>query len=246
MNVFISYSHHDKNFAKDIAERLEKRRITYFFAEKLDAGEVFEDKIRNSLRLCKEVFVLISPNAIKSKWIYVECGAAWALGKHISPIRLVRSPGTLPDIFRSRQCKDFEQIDEVIDACRNRLSTEPDLKGEWHYDFYRPIGRLKYTGICTITQGPEWLHFDGTREFEILDPGQREEVTKGWYSGWAAICADGRVRAEYKFGNADNGFMSLHIPPDRPVHEMSGEVHLVTTHESGYIKFIRIISNHSD
>lgn len=240
VNVFLSYSHHDKPYARDIAERLEKKGLTCFFAEKIDAGKPFADEIRNNLRLCNEVFILISANAIRSKWIFAEYGAGWALHKHISPILLGVSPGLLPDILKPWQTKDYLQIEEVIEACKKRISTEPDLEGEWKYNFYGSNGLLIYAGSCKIQHGEDGLRFIGTRTLEIRDNGQRQEVNIPWSSSWAAIFPDGKVRAEYKLGNVHNGYLSLMIPPDRPVQKISGEVFLLLTNEFGGIEFIRI------
>jgi hypothetical protein len=171
----------------------------------------------------------------------VEYGAAWALGKHISPILLGCSAESLPSILKPIQAKDYEKIEEIIDSCQKRVSTEPNLEGKWKYNFYGPNGLLRYAGICTIDQQrEESLRFSGTRELEILDNMQRQEVTRFWSSGWATICPDGRIRAEYKLGNVVNGFMSLLIPPDRPVHKLTGEVYILATGEFGNIEFIRI------
>lgn len=135
MDIFISYSHHDKSYARDIAERLEKSGLSYLLDEKLDTGAYFEGEIKSSLRLCKEVFCLVSPKSLESKWVFVEYGAAWALGKHISPILLACSAESLPDILKPLQAKDYEHIEEIIDSCQKRVSIEPDLRGKWKYNF---------------------------------------------------------------------------------------------------------------
>jgi TIR domain-containing protein len=239
MDVFISYSHHDDDVARDIERRLKRKRIHCFLDRRMDAGEHFEGEIKDKLKFCKEVFALISHNSLKTEWVLVECGAAWALGKHISPILIGCGAELLPSVLKPLQAKDYSKIREIIDACYKRLSFAPDLIGEWAYEFVIS-GRLRYEGHCNIYKDKEErLHFSGTRTREMLD-GQWQEVKRKWATEWVEIYSDQKIRAEYKLENVSPGFMSLVIPPERPVAEIRGEAYILRGSEYGSIEFKRI------
>jgi len=114
-DVFISYASADKVEALKIAEKLEQRNITYFLASKsLQTGARFQDEIRENLSKCEELFLLLTPNGLKSEWVHLECGAAWALGKHISPILFKCQPQDLSTIVTGLQAVHMDDIGKII------------------------------------------------------------------------------------------------------------------------------------
>lgn len=126
MDVFISYSHEDEGEAREIKERLSKKNITSFLAPKdLKTGDTFEDKIKENLRKCKAVFLLLTPNSLGSEWVITEWGAAWALGRHIFPILLRCNISDLPDRLKRLQSKDYHKLDHVIREYEEKVGIEP-------------------------------------------------------------------------------------------------------------------------
>lgn len=121
MCIFISYSSVDEKLALEIREKLDERSISSFLAPKdLKSGDLFEDKIRDSLLTCTEVFLLVTPNSLKSEWVISEYGAAWVLKKTIVPILFRCNPEDLPSKLANRQAKDFHEIDTIINEFEGR------------------------------------------------------------------------------------------------------------------------------
>jgi len=153
-DIFISYASADKFEALKIAQKLEQRNITYFLASKsLQAGSHFQEEIRENLIQCEELFLLLTPNGLKSEWVHLECGAAWALGKHISPILFKCQPDDLPTIVTGLQAVHIEDLDRTIDDFEERqrnkkrnptlLATQQsiDLTSEGRYYIGIDIGK---------------------------------------------------------------------------------------------------------
>lgn len=122
--VFISYSHLDNERAQRIARKLKARKIKYFLAAKgIQGGDPFKDKIRDALVGSQELWVIVSPGALKSEWVMTEWGAAWALKKHIVPILHQCSPGDLPERLRDHQAVDFADVDKAIQELLTRQTS---------------------------------------------------------------------------------------------------------------------------
>jgi hypothetical protein len=115
VDVFLSYSASDKDLAGDVFERLENAKKSVFLAEKsIKPGELWEDKIRDSLRNCKSFWFLVTPNSLKGEWVGSEWAAAWALGKPIVPILYRCKPEDLPRRIQDYQCVDFHELDTLL------------------------------------------------------------------------------------------------------------------------------------
>lgn len=126
MDVFISFAHEDESEARVISGKLDKKGISNFLAsKKLRTGESFEESIRNKLQGCKALFLLLTPNSLKSEWVTTESGAAWALEKHIFPILLRCRPDELPARLSKLQCKDYHNLDEIIEEYNGIVGTNP-------------------------------------------------------------------------------------------------------------------------
>jgi len=231
MDVFISYSHHDDDVAKDIEERLKAKGLEPFLDDKMDAGTIFTHEINDNLRSCKEVFALISHNSLKSEWVLVEYGAVLALGKHVSPVLIGCTADSLPGVLRNLQAKKYSKIDEVIEACKSRKRTVPDITGEWKYE-YRMNDNHRWEGICEIEKDRrDQFRLLGTRKRETRE-GLFKRVKKPWNTEWAEILpdqksSDKKLTTEYKMGGFSRGIMSLRIPPQGPFNEFGGEVFLL-------------------
>ena len=86
-DVFLSYASTDQIEADQIYEAIERAGGKVFLAGKnLRPGDDFAEEIRNALWSSREVWLLVSPNSLKSDWVISEWGAAWALRKRIVPI----------------------------------------------------------------------------------------------------------------------------------------------------------------
>jgi hypothetical protein len=84
MQVFISYSRRDREFAEELAGQLEKQGISVFYDKHLSPGEewasVFRKKIEESSAL---ILLVPSSDSPQRNKLWFEAGAAKALGKRV-------------------------------------------------------------------------------------------------------------------------------------------------------------------
>ena len=119
-DAFISHSSEDIDLASQIDELLRGAGLSCFLAgNELRAGTVWMDKVRDALRSCRVVVLLLTPNSYSSAWVMSEAGAAWGLGKPIVPV-VTRMPiGGLPELITQYQVRSIETSQD-----QNRLLTE--------------------------------------------------------------------------------------------------------------------------
>ena len=114
-DVFLSYASEDRQEALKLHEGILAAGGKAFLAEKcLPPGEDFAEEIRVALHGARELWLLISPNSMKSEWVISEWGAGWVLQKKIIPILHRCEPESLPDRLRRLQCIDYYKYSELI------------------------------------------------------------------------------------------------------------------------------------
>jgi formylglycine-generating enzyme required for sulfatase activity len=91
--IFISYSRKDSTFAHKLAYDLRIAGHNIWIDEALKVGQDWEETIEAKLKEAKEVIVVLSTNAIKSKWVQHEGSIAYGLNKKLFPVLIE----TLPD-----------------------------------------------------------------------------------------------------------------------------------------------------
>ncbi len=123
LDVFLSYAVKDTDEARIIFDKLRKENITAFQAEKsIKAGEIWEERIKEALRSCRNFWILVTPNSLNSEWVITEWAAAWALNKRIVPILLRCGPEDLPKRLQSYHSIDFHHIDDAIETIKENRS----------------------------------------------------------------------------------------------------------------------------
>ncbi len=80
-DIFISYSRHDFDFAKSLAEYLTNKGLTVWWDFQLYSGERFSTKIEEEIANATQVIVLWSKKSVQSKWVEAEANRALELGK---------------------------------------------------------------------------------------------------------------------------------------------------------------------
>jgi hypothetical protein len=116
-DVFLSYSSKDEEEANKIYEAITSAGGKIFLSSKsLRPGEDFSEKIRIALSESRELWLLVSPNSLKSDWVVSEWGAAWALGKNILPILHRCDLEHLPERISRLQCIDFYKYLDLVDS----------------------------------------------------------------------------------------------------------------------------------
>jgi hypothetical protein len=99
-DVFLSYASADSKEASQLYDSIVSAGGTAFLSEKaLKAGDDFEETIRTALHASGELWLLLSPNSLRSEWVISEWGAAWALRKPIIPILFRCAPAEVPIEF---------------------------------------------------------------------------------------------------------------------------------------------------
>lgn len=99
--VFVSYSRDDRDLAIELQQSLEAKGISVFRDEQVRAGEKWSDELARELRECDELLAILTDASKTSVWVHAELGAAWALGKRITPalagLRRTELPLTVPN-----------------------------------------------------------------------------------------------------------------------------------------------------
>ncbi len=94
--IFVSHSHQDNDFGLKLVQELQnalgdETAVWYDTAGGLQGGDPWWSKIKQELKACSVFLVVLSPDAIASKWVNDEINIAWKqknspTGKHIIPI----------------------------------------------------------------------------------------------------------------------------------------------------------------
>ena len=86
--VFISYSHKDKEYAHKLAEELKRRGIEAWIDGRIDYGTEWPKVIQKELDECGGFIVIMSNNAYESKWVHNEVARADRKQKPFFPLLL--------------------------------------------------------------------------------------------------------------------------------------------------------------
>src|SRR5688572_22693330 len=89
-DLFISYSHKDRDSARTLAELLVERGYSVWWDINLLPGQEFADEINAVIKKARAVIVLWTPESITSRWVKSEATLALEKGKLV-PVWLVRS-----------------------------------------------------------------------------------------------------------------------------------------------------------
>jgi hypothetical protein len=125
-DVFLSFATANQPEAIRIQEMVASAGGKVFLSAKtLEPGDDFADVIRKALRGSRELWMLVTPDSLKSEWVMTEWGAAWVLEKRIVPILLRCSPAQLPHRLKGLQCVDLHDIERHIAHRFTGSSREP-------------------------------------------------------------------------------------------------------------------------
>jgi len=85
--LFISYSHSDKDWARQFVESLEHSGLKVWLDEpNIKGGQSWDEALENGLRESDAVVLLISPDNINRPNLFFEIGAALGMNKALIPI----------------------------------------------------------------------------------------------------------------------------------------------------------------
>jgi hypothetical protein len=128
-DIFISYSHEDTDFVRDLVKPLQAEGFSVWWDHTIPPGKSWEDVIVGGIRDAKACVIIWSPDSIASRWVKDEATLALRADKYL-PIRVgVEEP---PMGFRQIQAAD--------------------LAG-WNGNAHDPQWRLLITEIGSLVRG---------------------------------------------------------------------------------------------
>lgn len=127
--IFISHSSKNRELIKTLVEFLQMgmgiSRGEIFctsFPEELPTGEQFIEAIRQEMKNCEVVFLVITEDFLRSQFCLTEMGAAWGLGKRVYPLILVNLEKIENTPLKGLQVRFLEKsndINAIYDELRN-------------------------------------------------------------------------------------------------------------------------------
>ncbi len=91
--IFISHSSKDLHFvhrlAHDLQQVLGNEQAVWYDAYNLNGGDEWWPKIVEEMQRCTTFLVVLSPNAINSKWVDDEITIAWVLKNSPARVHLI-------------------------------------------------------------------------------------------------------------------------------------------------------------
>ena len=116
----------------------------------------------------------------------------------------------------------------------------PKVDGKYKYEITCGNNKTLFIGECRVKQDGRSLTFNGERK-KTINGRKKENVSIHWYSNWAELCADNKVRLDYSI-TANGGVRGYAIldAARSSARDMVGEFHLL--HEPytyGTVKFKR-------
>jgi hypothetical protein len=109
--VFLSYSYHDREFARRLVEDLESQAIEIWLLEQqTDASSLIEKKVRHGIEESRWFLVIISPSALESDWVGKELALALQVEKargHPFIIPVLYKGDEVPPKLNGREYIDF-------------------------------------------------------------------------------------------------------------------------------------------
>lgn len=137
--VFISYAKQDESFVLELSELFAAEGVSTFVAARdIESGDLWELDVRDAIRACAEMLVVLTPNSISQAWVMVEAGAAWVLGKRITPCLAFTRPEDVPGPLSRSQARSIiaqkdrqKLVAEVSYRARRQAGLEPvpDARG---------------------------------------------------------------------------------------------------------------------
>ena len=115
-DVFISYSQRTAEPTKVLAEQLKAKGIEVWWDSSLTSGQRFDDVIKKELEAADAAIVIWTPESVKSQYVKIEAGIAYAWDKLIT-VRTADLPfGDIPGPFRSLHTEVVTDIERIMIA----------------------------------------------------------------------------------------------------------------------------------
>jgi hypothetical protein len=120
-DLFLSFSSLNRDEAREVEKTGKEMQLRIFMDERvINAGVIWDEVIRQGLLNSREMAVLVTPESLQSEWVTTEWGAAWVLGRLITPIILRLNPRDLPERLKQRQWIDFHKYLDFLKVLQGR------------------------------------------------------------------------------------------------------------------------------
>ena len=139
-DVFVSHGSRDREFAADVAGRLQAEGLQPFHDASVPVGQEISTAIWDALAECHAFIVIVSSDSKPDAMGMVELGAAIAWNKPI--FVLLNGPATspLPEALKSYRVYPRNRLDEVLTQIRRNLEPITDDEREVLTETYRELG----------------------------------------------------------------------------------------------------------
>ncbi len=87
-HVFISYSKHQRDYARLLANHLIKSGFSVWIDDRIEYGEDWWPAIIKAVRSSYALIIIMTPDSYKSRWVQREVQLADSLNKTIFPLLL--------------------------------------------------------------------------------------------------------------------------------------------------------------
>jgi hypothetical protein len=126
--VFISHSSLDDYIAKKMRDDVMRTGATAFLdAVDIEIGDEISDRIQKGLERCTELVVLLTPQSIQRRWIWMEIGGAWSQKKRVSGIvhgmtigDLLKEPD-MPGVVQERNLTLLNDFPDYVRQLKRRV-----------------------------------------------------------------------------------------------------------------------------
>ena len=138
-DVFLSHSARDKDFAADVANRLQAEGLEPFYDASIQVGETVSQAIWDALAECHAFIVIVSSESSPDAMGMVELGAAAAWNKPI--FVLLNGPASmrLPEALQSYRAYPLNRVDEILGQIRHNLEPISDDERKVLAETYRDV-----------------------------------------------------------------------------------------------------------
>ena len=228
-DVFISYSHEDRDFARRFADGFIAAGLSVWWDDHLRSGDAFDQKIELALRSAGAVVVLWSKSSVGSRWVRAEATLA---DRNNSLVPCMVEPCERPIMF---------ELTHTADLSGWRGQTDHPAWMSFLADTRETIGRDQHLEVGSPTSpataepdGPTLavLPFDNLStdpEMQFFSDGVSEEISLRLAQGAGSLRVIGRTssfqfRGERK-ANAAGALKATHVL-DGSVRRAAGRVRI--------------------
>jgi hypothetical protein len=173
-DIFISYSRRDQEFVTRLASDInEQIGFVWFDRSTIQPGQKWYDEIMEGIQECKAFIVVLSPDAVASKYVREEVSKALELGKTIFPV--IYRPAPWTGVFESL-VRDIQTLDL--------------RSGSYTYNFQKLVDGLIEAGAGKATGERPFLREPSKISLNVVFskiPGWAFAWSLGWVVFWAII-----------------------------------------------------------